>query len=102
MDVVMGQLEAGADRTSALHEEDHRFVLRERVEVERLAGTGQRQRSHRVIMLAIEAKESEAGCQHLQVWAGCEQFRYDRSRLNNLLEIVQHQEHFLAMQILFY
>ena len=90
--VVVGHLESGAHRDCALDEQPHCVELRDALGRVRIARIGQRERSHRQILLARDPQGSATRRQDLQSRTASEKIRHERRRTEDLLEVVEDEK----------
>jgi hypothetical protein len=87
--VVGRQHEGRAHCLRPRDEELHRGCLRQ---PRGIGAVRQRQRRHRVFLLGGQAQRHAAGGQHRQVRAGVEQRADERGGVDEMLEVVEHQQ----------
>ena len=90
--VLVGHLEIRFDSHRALDEERDRLVLREALGTFVEARIGRREGWHRVFALTVDPQGAPAGGQDDEALRGSEQLCDARSRICDLLEIVEDQE----------
>jgi hypothetical protein len=89
----VGDREVRAGRPGALDEQRHRLVLRQRLEVRQALGVRQLQRRDRELVLAGEVERRATGHQQLHGRAVRQQLGRQRRGGQDLLEVVQYQQH---------
>src|SRR5215210_5669475 len=75
-----------------LHEQPHRLIVGQTFQGRWTLEVGQCEGRNRELMLAVEPQGCAAGCQNLQAWSPPNQLRYGSCRLQNLLEVVEHEQ----------
>ena len=84
---------------SALQEKRHGGHLRQHRKVTRACGIGQRQRLDRKLVLPAHMQRRPAGHQHLQPATRRQQLGHHRGRGQQVLEVVEQQQHLPAAQM---
>ena len=98
--VVRSHAEVGPHRHRALHEEPDGVGLREDLERRESFGVRKIQRRHRELLLAGDAERRPARRDHLEAGTRSEQLADDRSGRKDLLEVVEHEQHPLSLDVI--
>ena len=93
--------EVWADRASALDEEIHRGDGGQCRYGGRLGGGGQRKWRERIFVLAAQAQRRAARREDFDAGAGGEEIGDQRRRWEQVLEVVEQQEHRFVAQVMF-
>ena len=94
--VLLGQLEVGPDRHRPLHEQPRRIDVEERFH----AAVGHPERAHRHLLLAADVEWAPRGDHELGSGRDPGQFRHHRGGADDLLEVVEDEEHLLVSEML--
>src|SRR5439155_19706930 len=100
--VLRSDAEDGPHRHRALHEEPDGVGLREYLERWEAFGVWEIQRRHRKLLLAGDAKRRPARCDDLQHRTRAEKLTHDGRGAEDLLEVVKHEEHLFAANVIDY
>ena len=99
--ILVGHLEVVPGRHRPLDEELHGLELRQGREGWQCAQVRQAERLDRHLLLPVDVEGGSAAGHHLEVRARLQQLGHHRRALRKqLLEIVEHQQHPLALQVL--
>jgi hypothetical protein len=96
---LVGHLELRPGSPRPLDEQLHRRILGERLHRQPLFRVRQGQRRHRELLLAPQPQHRPARDQHLEARGSRQQLGHDRGSLQDLLEVVQHQQELLLIQV---
>ena len=99
-ELVLGRLETGPGDPGTIHEQRDGPAL-----AQRLGGSGVGQvrnveRRDGILLLSVEPEGAPAGDQHLDPRGGLQQPVHERCRVEDLLEVVEHEEHGPVAQVL--
>lgn len=91
--------EVGPHRAGPLQEERQRLRLLQLLQVVRAVAGGQRHRGNRKLLLRRDPQSRPAGDQDLELGRRCQQLGNERRRREQVLEVVQDQQHLLAGKV---